>query len=322
MKGLVSFRTKAGTPEGDRLAKRYGVRSFPSLWVVDAEGKEIDQVWGNSPDSFQEDVRRILRGEDTLKALRARVAESPDDRAARLLLADKVKYARPSEAIAICEEIVAEERADRETAASAWETLGIALYEADRREEAMRAFETLVDRYADTKTTIRGVSFWPQFFDEDADRALAFLERVRKVSKEGADGFDRLAALLHLRAAAAAARREAAAAADDPRALAALARRCLEHGLPVDEAVTWARRAVEGLDRDPKALDVLARLLFRRDDRGKSGLAAMLSPRPDLDMAIALEEEAVRGSAGSEDEAAFEQALAEMRAVKETRAKR
>jgi tetratricopeptide (TPR) repeat protein len=324
MADFVNVRAKAGTTEGDRLAKRYGVRAYPTCWVVDTDGVEIDEVNGHDPKTFEDDVRRVLRGEETLRSLRDRVRGNPDDLDARLGLAGKLLYARPKEAIELAERVLAREGLDDERAADAWATFGIAAYEAKRTGDAMRAFERLVERYPTTKTVRRGAGFWSQFFDSDPERALAFDTAVRRLPREPGDPSpdEHDLVSLHRRVAAASLRRSGAAACDDPEALLRLARLALDGQLDVPEAIGWARRAVDGLGRRADALDALARLLFRRDDRPSSRpLFGLLPLFTDLDEAIRIEEEALR-VAEPAAKPAIEETLAQMRAVAHVRARR
>jgi hypothetical protein len=43
-------------PEGDRLARKFGVRGFPTIIVLDSKGNEIDRIFGerSAPELIEE----------------------------------------------------------------------------------------------------------------------------------------------------------------------------------------------------------------------------------------------------------------------------
>src|SRR5687767_3851930 len=100
MKAFVNAKVLAGTDLAKSLGERYGVRGYPTLLIVDAEGGEIDRIvgYGGLP-GFTAEIERIRKGEGTLPALRAKHQAAPDDVEAALAYASRLVHSSPSEAI-------------------------------------------------------------------------------------------------------------------------------------------------------------------------------------------------------------------------------
>jgi tetratricopeptide (TPR) repeat protein len=95
---------------GEAVYRKYGVPGTPFLLFLDGDGKEIDWIRGYSapPEKFHEKVLRVLRGEDTFKALTASYAANPKDVQVLTKLAakyyDRVEYEK---AVDLYKEIIA-----------------------------------------------------------------------------------------------------------------------------------------------------------------------------------------------------------------------
>jgi tetratricopeptide (TPR) repeat protein len=63
------------------MFRKYGVSGTPFLLFLDGNGKEVDWIRGYSapPEKFHEKILKVLRGEDTFKALTASYAANPKD---------------------------------------------------------------------------------------------------------------------------------------------------------------------------------------------------------------------------------------------------
>jgi thiol-disulfide isomerase/thioredoxin len=309
MRGFVAVHVDAEKGEGPALAKRFGVRGFPTLVVVDASGDEVDRIVGYlAAEPFTAEARRILSGEGTIPALRKRVADAPDDLAAGIALGAKVAVGNPEEAARLFEELAGRAKdADRPTQGRVRLEHAAALLAARRTEEAVRAAETLVQEFPDTPAAAEAAArVGRAFLSADPRRALTFLDAARGLAKEPAERrlVETLALQVHRTAAAAALRRQALAAGDDPMALNEVAWAAFEQKLAVRDAVGWARRAVDASKRDPMVLDTLANLLFLEGAREE---------------AVALEGEAVEKAEG-ELRGELSVVLARMRAEVEARA--
>ena len=77
--------------EAEALQRSYQIHAFPTLLVVDGEGRELDRYLGflDGPALLKE-LERILRGERTLPALAAAAKQAPDDLAAQQAYATRL----------------------------------------------------------------------------------------------------------------------------------------------------------------------------------------------------------------------------------------
>ncbi len=310
MKAFVNVKMNGGAGEGRDLAKRFHVNGFPTMLVTDADGGEIDRIVGYSPaESFMKEVQRILKGEGTLPALRKRAADAPDDLGAAIAFGRKLSDSAPEEAVKVLAAVVEKAKGkDRSVEAESLAALAGAARHARAAERAMTAYERVVTEFGDTDVAgeVAGEAVMAFLRADDAERALAFLAKARKVARNPrhAEAIDGFSAGLHVQAAAEAWKRQGAAAGDDPEALNQVAWACFEHHVNSTEAILWAAKAVEKSNRDPSMLDTLANLLFQRGQ---------------VEQALKLEEEAVATAKPEELKNDLEETLAKMKAVVEVR---
>lgn len=67
-------------PDGAELVKRFGVKTLPTILIVDPSGTVEDGVIGFiDPGGFMDEIERIERGENTVSDFRRRVKEDPRD---------------------------------------------------------------------------------------------------------------------------------------------------------------------------------------------------------------------------------------------------
>jgi thiol-disulfide isomerase/thioredoxin len=267
MQALVCVQIDAEKRDGPSAAKRYGVSGFPTLVVIDGSGEEIDRIVGyRPPPVFTQEIKRILRDEGTLRALRKRWAEAPDDLDAGLALAGKFAATDGARATDLLSQVAEKAKTrDREMQARVLLEQAAVFQGAGRTTAAADAAETLVRDFADTKSAPKAaMRAGAAFLGLDSRRALAFLDAVRRIAKEPADrsAVEAVAVEVHRSELAAALKRQAEAVGDEPGALNDIAWKCFEMKLNLPEAIGWARRAVEKSERDPLILDTLANLLW------------------------------------------------------------
>jgi thioredoxin-related protein len=78
LQGLVVLKLDA-EGDGERLAARYGVDSYPTIVFVNGDGEEVDRILGYlPPGEFVTESRRI-RGGGTVQARLGRLSASPPD---------------------------------------------------------------------------------------------------------------------------------------------------------------------------------------------------------------------------------------------------
>jgi tetratricopeptide (TPR) repeat protein len=90
---LVCLRVDAAAASGAPLLARFGVKTLPTVLLVEPGGEVQDAIIGShGPEPLRAELVRIRRGESTVGSLRAALAESPADLDLRLALALKLHH--------------------------------------------------------------------------------------------------------------------------------------------------------------------------------------------------------------------------------------
>lgn len=146
---------KTDAEEDTALANRYNVRGFPTLVMVDAEGREVDRLVGYLPtEDFLKTFRDYAKGIGTLDDLvnRAEAAEEPD-RDLLWEIADKYKYRGEGDSAMVWFQRVIE-AGDPLDSLSGEARLAIAddLRRNDEHEEAIEAFRAVARDFENQPT--------------------------------------------------------------------------------------------------------------------------------------------------------------------------
>ncbi len=295
---------------GSRVAKHFGVSAFPTLLVLDADGGELDEVNGRTPEEFVKELKRIERGEDTMASLRARLKSNPRDVEAAADLAGRLYMRRPEEAERLATEGLTHASADQtEERADLMLIRASLLAERGSLGAALDLLEQVLVELPQTKAAGNvGYVMSNYAYEGEPSRMLPLLERAIEVAPEEVRG-DLLGTRvrLHERNLQALIRAQAERAHDDGEWLNRIAWDCYVRGWLLTDALAWAHRAVELTERAPHVLDTLACLLF------KSG---------KLDAAIRIQAEALLGVEDEAMRADFEENMATFYAVKRLRDRR
>ncbi len=92
MKDILCYSVDAESETGAPLARRYNVRGFPALILLNPDGSPRDQIGGYlPPDDFRKEIQRVRKDEGTLNALRRAVERAPGDLQARYDYAVKLQ---------------------------------------------------------------------------------------------------------------------------------------------------------------------------------------------------------------------------------------
>ncbi len=87
---FVPFKIDAEKGDGVALAKKHGVRAFPTILVVSSDGGEIDRIVGYAPpDKFLSNLGDIRAGKNTVAAVKAALQEKPNDPETHYVAAQK-----------------------------------------------------------------------------------------------------------------------------------------------------------------------------------------------------------------------------------------
>ena len=280
---------------GGTVAKRFGVRAFPTLLVLDADGNEVDEVWAQDPVELVAELDRIRRGEDTLRSFRERLRASPDDVEAAAELAERLAMRRPEEAERLATEALARAAPEqRDARAALLMVQASCLAERGAFDEFLDVVDRVLTDLPDTEAAgAAGFHLANYAFEADPERMLPVLERaMRSMKDEDRAHLLETHGLLLERVLERVTRDRAERARDDGEWLNRIAWECYERGRLLPEAVGWAERAALLTNRAPHVLDTLACLLFAADrvDRAIRIQAEALLQVEDETMRVALEE--------------------------------
>ena len=222
---------------GETLAKQFKVVAYPTMVLLDAQGREIDRHLGYlDPPEFLEVMEGYAKGIGTVAFYEKKIAENPNDIETLHTLGTKYTDAvRVDEAVAALEKVMELDPGDeRGWRAESIYNLAEASFAAQRYDTSKKYFERVLKEYPD--------SDW-------YERALQRLARVEYELKNP----DAAVALYQ---------RYLDRHADDPSAMNAFAWFCSQRSIGLDQALPVAQKAADLSGRDPGILDTLAEVYF------------------------------------------------------------
>ncbi|MEZ4691153.1 MAG: thioredoxin family protein [Ignavibacteria bacterium] len=87
----INWKIDAEKGEGPDLAKKYGVKGFPTIIFADANGVEIDRIYGYLPaEQFLAKMKDYNNGVNTYGAISKMLEADPNDATANYLMAEKI----------------------------------------------------------------------------------------------------------------------------------------------------------------------------------------------------------------------------------------
>jgi len=87
---VVPIKIDAEKGEGVGIAKKYGVRAYPTILFIRADGEEIDRLVGYvPPEPFLASAKDYVKGVNTIRQLKEDAEKNPADPGARYALASK-----------------------------------------------------------------------------------------------------------------------------------------------------------------------------------------------------------------------------------------
>lgn len=87
----INWKIDAEKGEGPDLAKKYSVKGYPTIVFANADGTEIDRIYGYlPPELFLARMKDYNSGVNTYGAIMKMLEANPDDVAANYLMADKI----------------------------------------------------------------------------------------------------------------------------------------------------------------------------------------------------------------------------------------
>ena len=87
----INWKIDAEKGEGPDLAKKYGVKGFPTIVFINSDGTEIDRIYGYLPaEQFIVKMKDYNNGVNTFGAIKKMLDADPNDPIANYLMADKM----------------------------------------------------------------------------------------------------------------------------------------------------------------------------------------------------------------------------------------
>jgi thiol-disulfide isomerase/thioredoxin/Flp pilus assembly protein TadD len=243
--GTVAAKYDAEKDEGKELADKFRVVAFPTLVILDPEGKEIDRHIGYlGPEEFVKKMQGYIDGIETVEYYRELLKKNPDD--IEVLFTLGMKHAdavRAMEAMATLSRVLALDPEDSSGhAADAIFALGNVSYTLDKYDDAEKYFLQLTDRFPDTEWQDRGLTRLARIYykqdkhDKSIDAYTKYLDRHP----------------------------------DDPGVMNGFAWFCAQRKFGFEKALPVALKAVELSNRDAGILDTLAELYYAMGDYTKA----------------------------------------------------
>jgi tetratricopeptide (TPR) repeat protein len=239
LNSIVSVKYDAEKDEGETLAGKFRVKAYPTLLLLDPDGKEIDRHVGYlDPEEFVEVIQGYQNGIGTVAYYEALLEKNPDDTEALLTLGMKyAKAVRPKQAQAMLERLL-EIDPDTENKAEIYYELGYSMASEERYEDAIQYYEKVVDEFPDTEYHDAALRLQARAYFS-IDKKDQSLEAYQKY-------LDRHP--------------------DDPSAMNGFAWFCAQRKFGFDQALPVALKAAELSNRDPGILDTLAELYYAMGD--------------------------------------------------------
>jgi tetratricopeptide (TPR) repeat protein len=239
LNGIVPAKYDAEKGEGEVLAEKFRIRSYPTLVLLDPSGREIDRHIGYlDPEGFLEIIRGYQNGINTVAYFEAQLEKNPDD--PEILYELGMKHAdaiRSGEAKRILDRIL-ELEPDNENRAGIWSRLGYVMYSDSQYEEAVGYYNKLIDEFPDTD------------HHSEALRMLAYV--YFKMDRRD----DSIASY----------RKYLERHPNDPSAMNSFAWFCAQRKFGFEHALPVALEAADLSGRDPGILDTLAELYYAMGD--------------------------------------------------------
>ncbi|MGH7726358.1 MAG: tetratricopeptide repeat protein [Candidatus Eiseniibacteriota bacterium] len=257
-KYYLSRKVDGEKGEGIGIAQRFNVNSYPTLLIVDGDGKEQNRAVGfRQAKQFAKILDDTRSGRGTIAGLEKMIAGGKDTYENRIALAQK--YVEAGELVK------ARENYDKAFALDPDDKNGQmadALYLLGRAERSQGNHQRAVDDFEKFLARFPNHGYAP---DVEAQLAASLGELGRK--DEAIATFKKVVARQP----------------DDPRTLMAYARFCAGLGVAFVEATQAAQKAVEISNRSPQSLDVLADVYAAQGqwDEGLLALEEAARARPE-----------------------------------------
>ena len=243
--GIIAVKINAEAAPDSAVARRFGVRSYPTVLFVDADGFEIDRLNGFLPPAaFRNRLAGVREGSTTLRAYLGRIAADSTDVEAWKCAGDKYRERSDWDKAGDCYDAALrlDPTDSQGVAASAHLSRGRIALAARNNEAAARELEQVIDLGNDAAATREAYPALRRLYtqssrDEDIDRV-----------------HDRVVSMI----------------SQDPQVLNDIAWYYASRSTRLDDALQWATKGVSLAPGDASIMDTLAEVHHRRGEHAEA----------------------------------------------------
>ncbi len=242
---IIPVKFDAEKGEGKKLAKKFKIRAYPTLVLLDSNGKEIDRYIGYiDGKNFLKTMKNFSRGIGTIQYYENMLKENPLDIPTLFALGEKyVNISNEEKGVARLEKIISlDPENEKGYTDKSYLYLGDLFAANKKYEKAAASFQSLLDKYPDSDNYNYTLQMLAKLY-EKMDKPNKCIETFRLLIAKNPE---------------------------DPKSLNAFAWFCASHKMVVDEAIPVAKKAVELTKGSPGIMDTLAELYYAKGDYKKA----------------------------------------------------
>ena len=152
---LISKKIDAEKDSGPEQKKKYRVRGYPTILLLDTDGNEVDRIVGyRPPDEFLNELNRIKSRDNTISDLKYRHKQEPDHYPTQIALAKKyVLVNLPDSASQLLDNIYSIQQNKSQLDFSVALSLGQLYYQIGSLDRSIQILDQIVESGVDSSDT-------------------------------------------------------------------------------------------------------------------------------------------------------------------------
>ena len=152
---LISKKIDAEKDSGPEQKKKYRVRGYPTILLLDTDGNEIDRIVGyRPPDEFLNELNRIKSRDNTISDLKDRHEQDPDHYPTQIALAKKyILVNLPDSASQLLDNIYSGQQNKSQLDFSVALSLGQLYYQIGSLDRSIQILDQIVESGVDSSDT-------------------------------------------------------------------------------------------------------------------------------------------------------------------------
>lgn len=245
LNSIVAVKYDAEKGEGLELARKFKVKAYPTLILLDAKGTEIDRHLGYlDGETFLTTMKEYQNGIGTIGYFESELKKSPKDLAVHFKLGEKYTniFNEEKAVLHLSKILELDPKNEGGYTDKAVFNLGDLYYSTKKYDQAAVNFQTVIDKYPHSEQHDYAYQMLARVYEKmgDTDKCVATYKAF--IGKNP----------------------------DDPKTLNAFAWFCASRKIAMDEAIPYAEKAVDLSDGEPGYMDTLAELYFAKGDYAKA----------------------------------------------------